>query len=141
MPKILFFEALQRTLLYITAFLLLALGAFDFKAHAQEPESKNPCIRDLKHVSSQAHLWPGKSRRSSNKGWMLHKFLKPHSFLEKIGLLIGDIILEVNGIKADPTDPHDPAVAELYRLDGNKPNKIKIERDGQTESVIYTCPY
>lgn len=120
-----------------TVALLLSISC-----HAQEEEpTERPCIRDLKLVTQQAHLWPGTSKKTKNRGWMLQKVFRSNSFYEKIGLMVGDIILEVNGLKTDPKDPHDPAVAELYQISGNRPNKIKIEREGATESIIYTCPY
>ncbi len=108
---------------------------------AQSETEEKPCILDLKNVTQQAHLWPGLSKKTKSRGWMVQKFLKTNSFYEKIGLLIGDIILEVNGVKTNPSDPKDPAIADLYNIQGNKPNKIIIERDGATESVIFTCPY
>lgn len=122
-------------------FVVSLLVVFSFSTYAQEEELQNPCIKDVKQVTSQAHLWPGASKKTKARGWMVQKFFRQNSFYEKIGLVIGDIILEVNGIKANPTDPRDPAIAELYRIEGNRPNKIKIEREGATESVIYTCPY
>ncbi len=121
----------------IATFLL----GFSVSALAQDEAPERPCIQDVKQVTAQAHLWPGMSKKTKSRGWMVQKFIKPNSFYEKIGLALGDIILEVNGIKANPNDPQDPAMLELYNIDGNKPNKIKIEREGATESVIYTCPY
>ncbi len=120
---------------------ILILLFVSYPAFAQDEELQNPCIRDVKQVTQQAHLWPGMSKKTKSRGWLVQKFFRPNSFYEKIGLVIGDIILEVNGIKANPTDPQDPAIAELYRIEGNKPNKVKIEREGAMESVIYTCPY
>ncbi len=121
--------------------LVVALFVFSASAQAQDEILDKPCIRDLKQVTNQAHLWPGASKKTKSRGWMVQKFFRNGSFHEKIGLLMGDIILEVNGIKTNPNDPQDPAIAELYNMDGNRPNKVKIERDGATESVIYTCPY
>lgn len=121
----------------VSTLLLIALPCY---AQDEEPNER-PCIRDLKQVIQQAHLWPGTSKKTKNRGWMIQKVFKSNSFYEKIGLLVGDIILEVNGIRANPNDPHDSAVAELYQIMGNRPNKVKIERDGALESIIYTCPY